>query len=121
MKHSARLYCLIAWVLATIVEIVFISSLPSKIIISGIDLSEASTSVTAHQVLLILLGLLIAVFAYVWKKRSSFFVIISSALYLLHWFPYGSIQKYGLVVTFNTMWSIGSNPGLRLTAITRDV
>jgi hypothetical protein len=120
MKLSARLICVLAWVFAGVVQLVFVLQVPDKIVIAGTDLSQANAMVRMHQAVFIGIGLLVAALGYVVKKWSSWLVIVSSALYLVHWFPLQSVQKYGLIAVSKNMWMVGSTPGLTLTSVARD-
>jgi hypothetical protein len=121
MKASAKLICLLAWVLAAVVQSIFVASVPDKIVISGVDISHANHMVLVHQALFIGFGFALAAAAYFAKRWTFVFVVASSALYLVHWFPFQSIKKYGLVAVSKGMMVVGSNPGLRLTFVTRDI
>ena len=122
MKSSiGRLVCLLAWSLAAVAQIVFVASVPDKIVITGLDVSHANHVALMHQALFIGTGLILAVMSYLWKKWATLFVIISSALYLAHWFPYHSVRQFGLLATYRAMFVIGSNEGLRLSFVIRDI
>jgi hypothetical protein len=98
----------------------FVTTAEQRVIIGGADLSAQSSAVLRHGAILLAIGLLISVGSFFWKRRASVLVIASSALYLLHLFPFYLIFKYGPAATFRAMWLTGSIPGLRMTALTRD-
>jgi hypothetical protein len=107
--------------LAVVAQLIFVVNVPDKIEISGIDLSHANSMVLVRQAIFIGCGLMLAIAAYFTKRWSSLLVVGSSMLYLVHWFPFQSAYKYGLITVYKTMFLIGSNPGLRLSFFTRDV
>jgi hypothetical protein len=121
VKGPSRLVCLLAWILAAVVQAIFVASLPEKMTISGVDITHANHVVLVHQAFFIGCGLVLAVAAYAAKRWGLLFVVASSVLYLAHWFPFQSVHKYGLIAAYKTMVLVGSSPGLRLSSITRDV
>lgn len=118
---SGRVICVSAWILAAVAQIAIIASAPDKIVVSGVDLSQANALVLQHQLIFIGVGLVLAVASYWARSWSPLFVIASSALYLIHWIPFKSLYDYGMVATLNTKWVIGSIPGLRWSSALRDV
>jgi hypothetical protein len=121
VKFPGRLVCVSAWSLAAVAQTVIILSAPQSIIVSGVDLGPANAIVQRHQLIFIGVGLALAVVGYWGKKWAPPFVIVSSALYLIHWFPFKFIYDYGLAATFNTKLVLGSIPGLRWSSFIRDI
>jgi hypothetical protein len=121
MRAVARRVCLTGWILAVAVALFYFYTAPRKLVISGTDLSQVNSMAKLYQLAFTVFGLLIVGLSYVFKRWSAWLVLIASALYLLRWFPYPQIAKYGLVAVAKSMWIVGSNSGLVLTFAVRDV
>ncbi len=121
MKTQARLLCTLAWILAAVVQLMLVAQRPQKVVVMGTDLSHENTMVLVHGLGFIACGLLLTVAGYIWKMWSSLLVVASSALYLVHWFPFRSAYQYGIVATFKARALLGMNPGYQLSFFTRDV
>jgi hypothetical protein len=100
---------------------VLLAESPAKVVVLGTDLSHENAMVLIHGLGFISCGILLTAAGYVWKRWSALLLVASSALYLVHWFPFRSAYKYGLVATFKTRALLGMNPGYRLSFITRDI
>jgi hypothetical protein len=113
--------CLLAWVLAAAAQLAFVVSVPERIVISGIDVTEANSLVLGHQAIFIAIGLLIAIAGHFVKRWSPFLVVAAAAFYLLHWFPFRAVSTYGVLPVAKAMFLVGSSTGLQLLSITRDL
>jgi hypothetical protein len=116
-----RWLCLLAWLTAVVVQTVFVTINGTKVVIGGIDFTAQNTAILRHGAIFLAIGFLITVASFFWRRWASVLVIASSTLYILHWFPLHSVLSYGPAATFRGMWLVGSIPGLRMTAVTRDI
>lgn len=121
MKASAAVLCVAAWIVVAVTQLVISFGLPDKVIAFGVDISHSSDMLLVKQALYIACGLALAVAAFVRKQWRFPLVIVSSLFYLLHWFPWRLIGSYGLTATVESIYVIGSIPGLRITSSIRDV
>ena len=120
MRYAGRVVCLIAWILAICVQLV-VTSDSTPLIVDGVDYTWAQAEIRLHGALLLGIGVAIALLAFIRKPWYWIPAILSPALYLLHWFPFESVSKYGFAAVFEGMAVVGSNPGLRLAFVTRDI
>lgn len=118
---AGRILCLVAWILAAIVQLIVVSGMPDRLVISGIDLSDANRTALLHGAFFIGCGLMLASGAFIPRRWTWLLALLSAVLYLVHWFPFQSVKTYGLVTVFKGMFLIGWNPGLRLSFVTRDI
>lgn len=121
MKAPATTICLAAWIVAAITQFVFTFGLPDKVVAFGIDISQAAHALHARQAAYIACGLALAIAAFAIRKWRFPLVTVASLFYLLHWFPWRQIGKYGFTATAKSMYVLGSIPGLRFVASIRDV
>jgi len=119
--YPSRLLCLIAWAVAAAVQLIVVLRTPGTIIVSGVDISHENNMVLAHQAIFIGCGLALSVAAFVRRGWAAFLVVTSAAMYLIHWFPFQPVYKYGLTAVAKSMFILGSNPILQLSSVTRDV
>lgn len=119
MKVSGALICVLAWTTITVMQIVHLATLPSKIIISGVDYTQANIIIQRHETLLICLGLALAIGGYFIRRWGQALVLCSSLFYLVHWFPFHAVWTYGLTQVFKGMFIVGS--GFRATYVMRDI
>lgn len=121
MRSVARSLCLTGWIVAVAVALFYVYSAPQKLVVSGVDLSQVNSMAKLYQLLFTALGLLIVILSYVLRRWGAPLILVASALYLVRWFPYQQIAKYGLIAVAKSMWTVGSIPGLRLTFAVRDI
>jgi hypothetical protein len=122
MKLSiGRLLFLLAWLLAAVVQLVVITRAPDTLVISGVDIARENAAVLQHQLIVVGFGIALAVGAFMSRKWGLHLVIATSVIYIVHWFPFQSVYKAGPIAVAKAMLLLGSNPGLRLPFVTRDV
>jgi len=118
MKSLSRHVCLFSWALAAVVQLILVTRAPDTLVISGVETAHENALVLQHQLIFIGIGLLLAIVAYFAKRWGSYLVVVSAAIYLVHWFPFQAVYKYGLSAVAKSMFLIGSNPAVRLSYIT---
>lgn len=117
---STRL-CVAAWVLAATLQLIFMLGLPDQIVVDGQDLTHANLIVQTRGLIFVGTGLVLSLIALTTWPWGLAITAASASLYLVRWLPFGLIQDVGLLGAVKRMWIVGSIPGLRLTAIVRDV
>ena len=118
MKTSwARHLCLIGWLLATTVESYLLAHTPPVLEVFGHDLGGANRRIFQHDLAFIVICLLMAVAAYFFRKRGLYLVMLSCTLFLIKWFPFVAVAKYGFYRVFSTTYRIGLTTTFKLTLL----
>ena len=89
--------------------------------VSGIDIAYANKMVLVHTLIVAVIGLALAVASYFAKSWGQLLAVLSSALYLVRWFPFKSVFKFGLSTVAKGMFLIGSNANFALLSIIGNV
>ena len=118
---AGKITCLLGWILAGVLQMSDVLRTPDHVAISGIDLSSANRAILLRGMLLIAVGLVLAIAAFLPKKWAWICALCAAVLYLAHWFPLGSVQTYGMLTVFKGMFLVGWSPALRLSFLVRDV
>lgn len=126
MKRVAQVVCVISWCLTTFAFVCLVYqaiNAPHNFDLYGtrIDVRHDYKVVLMHRGTVLGVGVLMIVASYRWATRSATLVILSALVYLLSWFPFRTIYKVGLVMTYNTMVLIGMTPGGRYFFLTYNV
>jgi hypothetical protein len=121
VKASAAVICVAAWIVAAVTQLVFTLGLPTKVVAFDVDISHTSDMLLVKQAVYIACGLALAIAASAIRQWRFPLLIISSLFYLLHWFPWRLVGRYGFTATAKSMYVLGSTPGLRFTSSIRDV
>ena len=122
MRVSSASVCVAAWILAGITQVVFMLGLRTDTIIAfGVDISHASHMLLLKQGVYIALGIALALAAYANARWRPALVIVAALFYLMHWFPWRLIGRYGFIATAKSMYVLGSTEGLRFMSLFRDV
>src|SRR5689334_11851604 len=104
---AGKVICLLGWVFAAVLQISDVLRTPDHVVVSGVDLSSANHAVLLRGMLLIAVGLILAIAAFVPRKWAWICALGSAVLYLAHWFPFKSVQTYGLLTVFKGMFLVG--------------
>ena|ERR1700674_3058518 len=121
MKSLAKHICLCAWILAFIAQSIVVSIAPESLVVSGVDIGHAAKMVLMHTLIFVALGLALAVAAYFAKRWGQFLTALSAALYLVRWFPFKSVFKFGPSAVAKEMFLIGSNANVMWLSIIGNV
>lgn len=112
--------CFVGWLIAAAAQFLFVLGLPEHASFDGIDLTAARDAALRNQWLIILAGVGLSATA-LRVARGATIAIAASALYLINWVPLTSLVNYGFAATASAMLLVGQSPGLRFTALVRDV
>ena len=122
MKATGTLICLGGWVLAAAAQLAFTLSVPlGKVVAFGVDLTHVRDMSLMHAAVYITCGLILAIAAILAKKWRFPLVVIASLFYLLHWFPWRMVGKYGFTAVAHSKYLAGSIPSLRFISVIRDI
>ena len=122
MKISlCRTLFLLAWLLAAVVQLIFIAHAPKTLVLSGVDYAHANNIMLLRQFILICFGIGLGVVAHFAGKWGPLIIVVSSALYLIQWFPFRSVYMVGPIAVAKSMFLLGSNQSYVLTSITGDI
>lgn len=117
MKSLAKHICLGAWILAFIAQSIVVSLAPASLVVSGTDIAHAAKMVLIRTLIFISLGLALAVAAYFAKRWGQLLAALSAVLYLVRWFPFKSVFKFGPSAVAKEMFLIGSNANVMWLSI----
>ena len=81
----------------------------------------AYNEILLHLSLLAGLGLCLAISAWIFGKWSNVLVSMSSALYLVYWFPFRPIVEHGVVRTVEMLWRVQANSGFGAMYFVREI
>lgn len=120
MSLSVRLVCLLAWMEVAVRHTINLATASAHVVVFGVDVIHQSLDIRLHQTVLVALGLCLAISAWVFRGWSKALVVASSALFLVSWFPWRSVGKYGIIQTFRVIWVIDTTPDFSLAYFVRD-
>jgi hypothetical protein len=117
MKSPARILCLAAWALACLEQMMLVHQSPDSLVIFGTEMAEANKMVAIHALMFSSVGLALAVVAFFARRLGPHVAALSAALYLLRWFPFKPVFKFGPFVVFKGMLSVASHPNIAWAVI----
>jgi hypothetical protein len=117
MKSQARILCLTAWALACVEQVTLVYQSPASLVIFGTEMAEANKMVAIHALIFSGAGLSLAVVAFYTKRLGLYVTAISAAMYLVHWFPFKPVFKFGPFVVLKGMLAVATHPSVSWAVI----
>src|ERR1700741_5368452 len=112
--------CFAGWILAGVAQLLVMVNLPDKVAAFGVDVTRASHALLVKQLLFVAFGLATASWALASARFRSPLVLLSSLLYLIHWFPWRLAANVGLLASVNAIYQSAFAP-LRIVSFIRDL
>lgn len=120
VKRTAVYICLGGWILAAVAQLLVMLNLPDKVSAFGVDVTHASHALLVKQLLFVVFGLALASWALASARFRWPLAIISSLLYLLHWFPWRLAANVGLLASVKAIYQSAFAP-LEVVPFIRDI
>jgi hypothetical protein len=121
VNSLSKQICLCGWLLAFIAQCIVISFAPESLVVSGMDIGHANKLELLYTLIFVSFGLALAIAAYKAKRWGQRLAAFSAALYLIRWFPFKSVFKFGLSAVAKEMFLIGSNTNVMWVSIIGNV
>jgi hypothetical protein len=120
MNRTTAYICLGAWILAAVAQLLVMLSLPDKVSAFGVDVTHASHALLVKQLLFVVFGIALASWALASTRFRWRLVVLSSLLYLLHWFPWRLATNVGLLASVKAIYQSALVP-LEVVSFIRDI
>ena len=111
MKASLKVIVLGCWLIVGLVDVWYFVQAPSQAMMQGVDITHYSLHREKLAVLEIGVGILLVMASFFSNRISSLLVGLSSASYLVTWFPWSIMRRFGIWRALRFKWSLASNLG----------